>query len=397
MSRQTRGTRNSLVQSVRTVGATVLLVFGVVVALAISQPAGATSVGVRPSSLLVTPVVSSVSPTSGPKTGGTLVTIEGSGFTGATGVKFGTGIGTDVTVVSDTEVTAVSPSAALGVHHITVTGPGGTSPVNASDDYTYLGPPAITSVSPNAGPLNGGTVVTITGSGSVTGVAFGSTAASGVKFVSDSEITVNSPKVPSPGVRDISVTTSNGTSATVAADQFYSAATPVIDSVSPSSGPQGGGTTVTLTGTGFTDATVVDFGATAGTDLTVLSDSSLTVVSPPGTGGYDPELEVTGPGGESAAKASEQFDYIGPHITSISPNSGSTAGGTAVTIKGGDFTGATQVKFGSKTATDVVVVNDDEITAVTPAQPAGTRYVSVTTPDGTSTNVPFTYVASGDS
>jgi hypothetical protein len=397
MSRQTRGTRNSLVQSVRTVGATVLLVFGVVVALAISQPAGATSVGVRPSSLLVTPVVSSVSPTSGPKTGGTLVTIEGSGFTGATGVKFGTGIGTDVTVVSDTEVTAVSPSAALGVHHITVTGPGGTSPVNASDDYTYLGPPAITSVSPNAGPLNGGSV-TITGSGftSATAVAFGTVAASGFTVVSDSEITALAPAVTTPGVRNISVTTPNGTSATVPADQFDYAVQAAITSVSPSSGPQQGGTTVTLTGTGFTGATVVDFGTVAGTDLTVLSDSSLTVVSPAGDAGHDPELQVTAPGGKSLLNTKYRFTYTGPIITSISPNSGSTAGGTAVTIDGSGFTGASRVTFGGTPATDVTVVSDTEITAVTPAKAAGVTHVSVTTPDGTSQTAPFTYVASGD-
>jgi glutamate dehydrogenase/leucine dehydrogenase len=387
---------NSLMHGVRRAGTALFLVIGVVAALAISQPAGATSLGIEASSLLSTPVVSSVSPSSGPKAGGTLVTIQGSGFTGATSVKFGTGIGDDVTVVSDTEVTAVSPSAAPGVHHVTVTTPGGTSAVGNADRFTYLGP-VITAISPNAGPVQSETEVTITGSGftSATAVAFGPLASPGFNVISDSEIMAIAPQAPSPGVRNVSVTTPNGTSATVPADQYDYAVQASITSVSPSSGPQQGGTTVTLTGAGFTGATSVTFGAVAGTDLTVLSDSSLTVVSPAGDAGHDPELQVTAPGGKSLLNTKYRFTYTGPVITSISPNSGSTAGGTTVTINGSGLTGATQVKFGGTPATDVTVVSDSQITAVTPAKAAGLTHVSVTTPEGTSQTAPFTYVASG--
>jgi IPT/TIG domain len=83
------------------------------------------------------PAITGVSPNSGPKTGGTTVTITGTGFTGATKVTFAGVAAASFTVVSATKVTAVSPPGAVGVRNIVVTTPGGASPVVAADDFTY--------------------------------------------------------------------------------------------------------------------------------------------------------------------------------------------------------------------------------------------------------------------
>ena len=83
-----------------------------------------------------------------------------------------------------------------------------------------------------------------------------------------------------------------------------------------------------------------------------------------------------------------------PTVTAISPNTGSTAGGTSVTITGTNFTGATGVTIGGAAATSVVVVSATSITAVTPARTAGAKDVVVTTPSGSGTGTGlFTYVA----
>jgi MtrB/PioB family decaheme-associated outer membrane protein len=76
-----------------------------------------------------------------------------------------------------------------------------------------------------------------------------------------------------------------------------------------------------------------------------------------------------------------------PTVAAISPTSGTTAGGTAVTITGTNFTGATAVTIGGVAATGITVVNATTITATTGAHAAGIVDVVVTTPAGTGTGV----------
>ena len=78
-------------------------------------------------------------------------------------------------------------------------------------------------------------------------------------------------------------------------------------------------------------------------------------------------------------------DAISPTITSVSPTSGPTIGGTAVTLTGTNLTDATAVKFGSTAAMSYIVNSATQITAIAPAGSAGTVDVTVTTPGGTST------------
>lgn len=82
-------------------------------------------------------------------------------------------------------------------------------------------------------------------------------------------------------------------------------------------------------------------------------------------------------------------------VTAVTPDRGSTVGGTSVTITGTGFTGATAVSFGGTPATSFSVVNDTTITAVTPAHVVGVVDVTVTTADDTSAISPadhFTFV-----
>jgi hypothetical protein len=329
------------------------------------------------------PTVTALSPTSGPAAGGTTVTITGTTLTGATAVDFGTTPATDVTVVNDTTVTAVSP-AGTGTEDVTVTTPAGTSATSSADQFTFVAAaPTVTALAPTSGPAAGGTTVTITGTGltGATAVDFGTTPATDVTVVSATSVTAVSPA--GTGTEDVTVTTPAGTSATSSADQFAFVAAPTVTALAPTTGPGAGGTTVTITGTGLTGATAVDFGTTPATDVTVVSATSVTAVSPAGTGTED--VTVTTPGGTSATSSADQFTFVAaaPAVTAISPTSGPNFGGTTVTITGSSFTGATAVDFGTTPATDVTVVNDTTVTAVSPAG-TGTENVTVTTPAGTS-------------
>ena len=84
------------------------------------------------------PTVTSLSPATGPAAGGTVVTVTGTGFTGATSVQFGSNPGTALTVVSDTEITVTSPAGAVGAVPVTVTTPAGTSAAGpTAPTFTY--------------------------------------------------------------------------------------------------------------------------------------------------------------------------------------------------------------------------------------------------------------------
>ena len=260
-------------------------------------------------SFAAAPTISKVSPASGPTAGGTLVTITGTNFTGATAVLFGTGVGTNLTVVSPTQITVDSPVQPAGLHNVYVQTPGGTSAAHQADWFTYVAPPTVTKVSPNTGSTSGGTVVTITGTNftGATTVLFGTGAGTNLKVVSATQITVDSPVQPA-GLHNVYVKTPGGTSAAHEADWFTYVAPPTVTKVSPASGPTAGGTLVTISGTNFTGATAVLFGTGAGTNLKVVSATQITVDSPAQPAGLH-NVYVKTPGGTSAAHEADWFTY----------------------------------------------------------------------------------------
>ena len=168
---------------------------------------------------IAAPTVSGVSPNAGPTVGGTSVTITGTGFTGATAVSFGTTSAASFTVTSGTSITATSP-AGSGTVDVKVATVGGTSATGAADSFTYIPMPAVTGLTPATGPAGGGMVVTITGANlsGATAVKFGGTAAIWFNVMSATSITAKAPA--GSGTVDVRVTTTFGTSATSAADQF---------------------------------------------------------------------------------------------------------------------------------------------------------------------------------
>ncbi len=91
----------------------------------------------------------------------------------------------------------------------------------------------------------------------------------------------------------------------VQASGSVSANGPVVSGLNPASGA--GGDTVTVSGSGFTGATDVGFGQTNVADMTVDSDSQITVTVPGGSGTVD--VVVITPSGQSAQSTNDQFTY----------------------------------------------------------------------------------------
>ena len=84
---------------------------------------------------------------------------------------------------------------------------------------------------------------------------------------------------------------------------------PTVSGLSPTSGPTAGGTTVTITGSRFTGATAVNFGANSATGFSVDSDSQITATAPANAAGTVDVTVVTA-GGTSLAGANDRYTYV---------------------------------------------------------------------------------------
>ena len=349
------------------------------------------------------PTITSFTPTTGSTLGGTTVTITGTNFSGATAVKFGTTSATTFTVTSTTKIVAKTKAHAAGTVKVKVSTPGGTG--TSTGNYTFAVPPAptITSITPTTGSTSGGTTVTIVGTHlyGATTVAFGSLTISGThaasfRFTGTTKIIARTEVHAAGGVK-VRVKTVGGTAAS-SSNFTYSATSPTITSFTPTSGTTLGGTTVTITGTKFTTTAshdTVKFGTTTATSIHVTSTTKIvakTKAHPAGT--VKISVKVTGKG---TATSSGFYKFVPPvpTITSFTPTTGSTSGGTTVTITGTSFTGATSVKFGTTPATTFRVTSSTKITAKTKPHAAGTVKVKVTNPGGSATSTGnFGFVAS---
>ena len=164
-----------------------------------------------------------------------------------------------------------------------------------------------------------------------------------------------------------------------------------ITSVTPLQGSILGGTQITINGTNLTGTTAVKIGGVDCTSLQVLSPTLVKAVTPAGTAGEFALTVITAAG---TLFSPTPFTYVQLSISSVSPNQGIFSGGTAITITGSFLNGASSVKVGGVSATDVVAVNSTTVTAVTPAGSIGPASVEVTGAKGTATaSGAFTYIS----
>ncbi len=417
---------------------------------------------------LAPPTLTSISPTSGGAIGGTPVTLTGSNFVNGASVKIGGAAASNVTVVNSTTITATTPANSPGTANVTVTNPDGDSAslvgvvtpltnagfelgapgwawngnsgtyaivTNSSQAHSGSNFLQLTSQPGNhpscngilSGtsqylPVNPGDVITY---GGWVARLSGDGQAHWALQVLDSNkanaIYVSTPNatsstwtlfqqtytVPSGRayVRFYAEVYGNTTTAQVNFDDailqqqvanagFIYDPPPTVTSIAPNSGAPAGGTAVTITGTNFFAGAGVTIGGVAATNVSVANSTTITATTAAHSAGTV-NVVVTNPDGDTGT-LSAGYTYVlypPPSLTGVSPASGSTNGGTAVTLTGSNFVTGAMVKFGSAAAISVVVVNSGSITAYTPAGAAGAATVTVTNPDGQSSSLSsaFTY------
>jgi hypothetical protein len=181
---------------------------------------------------VVGPTITSTSPATGPTSGGTTITINGTNFASGATVTIGGRAATNVTVVNATTITAVTPLGPTSVLagqplDIVVTNADGQSVTKAQAFTYFVPPPSITSLTPSGATTSGGTTVTIKGAGFTTAVvtivAFGGTAATNVTIVDAVTMTVTAP---AHAAGTVDVTVQVGTQSTTNASAFTYSATP---------------------------------------------------------------------------------------------------------------------------------------------------------------------------
>jgi hypothetical protein len=303
------------------------------------------------------PIVWSFTPNQG--TAGTVVTLGGSAFTGATDVAFnGISVGAgNFTVDSDLQITATVPDGAT-TGKISVTTPPGTG-FSAADFFVTDGgtPPTITGFTPTAGGV--GTTVTISGTNftGASDVKFNTTSVGAGNFTvdSDTQITATVPSGATTGPISVATPSGIGTSST----PFSVVPAPTITSFTPTSGVTG--TTVTINGTSFTATAEVKFNGVTATGFVFRTATKVKANVP--AGATTGPISVTTASGTGTSSTDFVIASGPPTITSFTPTSGPV--GTTVTITGTNFTGATTVKFGGVVAA-FTVNSDTQITATVP-------------------------------
>ena len=148
--------------------------------------------------------------------------------------------------------------------------------------------------------------------------------------------------------------------------ELHRVVTPTVSRIDLAHGALGGGTVVSVKGSGFAEGAKVFFGGMPSPSVTITSASTLLAESPPGAAEEPVPVQV-----ENEVARSEGplplFTYTNrPAVAHVSPNIGSEACGTAVTITGTDFRPGATVRFGGAPATGVAVTSEGSITATTP-------------------------------
>ena len=272
---------------------------------------------------VVTPRINVVVPNTGQTSGGTSITISGSNFVAGTTVTIG-GATATITNRLTVSIQATTPPGAAGPADIVVTTPNGSTTLQSGFMYADPpGPPSVTGISPNSGSFNGGTRVTISGSGfrygavvtfggppAATGPATPGTYATTMAVINSTTIMATTPAYTT-GATDVVVTNMDPASGKIDSGSGISPPltgaytfllAPSIKQVSPPNGTISGGTQITITGANFEPGATVFVGnqpATVQNTAGSTSISVLTPAAPANTAGTSP-VSVVNPDGQSS-------------------------------------------------------------------------------------------------
>ncbi|ANY74072.1 hypothetical protein BBD41_16615 [Paenibacillus ihbetae] len=319
------------------------------------------------------PIVSLVTPSSGPMSGGGTVTLSGQYFLNGVKVKFGDQYAPKVVYNSSTKLTVTVPKSAIdGPVTITVENPDNRSGI-LSDGYTYIAPlkPTIESLTPNEGQLQGDELVSLTGTNIEPGARlFFNDREVSITLVSNAEVKFRTPAWTTPGKVDVRIVNLSGEEFTLTDGFTYleppKPPAPIINSLSPNSGLISGNDLINLAGEYIQNGAKLYFDSVE-VPVTFISDKQLRFRNPSWALSELVDVRLVNPDGQEAIFP-DGFEYLplpGPVINSVTPNKGLISGGTLVLISGENFDPGAKVYFDSKEV-PVTYLSDKELRVKTP-------------------------------
>ena len=325
------------------------------------------------------PTVATLSPTSGPVTGGTLLTVNGANYvnSGNNFCRVGAGTIVSAAYVSATRVTCTMPSGTAGATAVEVSN-NNVDFSSSGIQFTYVAAATVTSVNPPLGPLTS-TSVTVGGTNFINSAnlrcRFGASVVAAA-FVTVTQVTCSSP-VQAAGTYSLEVT-NNLVDYTSNNVQFLYVTTPAVTSVAPTLGPVSGGTVVTVVGSNFYSTSLLRcrFGATAVTAVFVTATQIQ--CSSPALAASTNAVEVSVNNQVFTANA-VQFQHIATEtVTTVSPLFGLTVGNTLVQVSGTNFFNSPLLTCAFGTArVSAIYLSATRVTCMSPAYTAGMTVIEV--------------------
>ena len=252
------------------------------------------------------PTITSIAPAAGIVTGGTAITIIGTGFNQGLELTLGGAPATSIALTGAIQITAVTPAGTAGPRDVKITNSDGQY---ITGTFTYNPLPAASGpVSPASGTQ--GTVITIAGTDFVSGLTVTIDGVSAtVNSVTATQVVAVAPINAATGAKNIIITNPDTGSVTLTSGFTYLA--PAVTGVNPSYGSGLGGTVITITGTSFVSATglAVTIGGAAAASFTWNSATQITATTPASTTSGAKAVTVTNRDSGSGTK-SDGFTYM---------------------------------------------------------------------------------------
>ncbi|CAI6081288.1 hypothetical protein PAECIP112173_03170 [Paenibacillus sp. JJ-100] len=337
------------------------------------------------------PVITSVTPEKGALAGGEAVTIKGENFLpGAKVFLFGQFVA-GATVVNDKEITLTTPFGKQGEVEVKVVNPDKQS---ATSVFSYYVDPEVTSMSPNNGPVDGGTSVKIYGKYFMPGITvkFGDQTSS-VTYYNEGYLIARTPATQQWGTVDVTLENPDGTSLVIKDGFTYDEPPKItLTGITPAEGPTTGNQDVTLTGTEFKTGMKVYFDSVEVpvSNLRSTATQSVIIKTPAWNQPETVDVKVVSADGKEAV-LSKAYTYIAPPpppapvIDTVSPNTTRVDQSILTYIDGANFVQGAKVDIGSTSGIEATVLSDKRLRVRTPlANEAASVDVRVTNPDGQS-------------